>query len=298
MSPAALVFSQQETSPQVEVISYVNKQTVVIGEPVHYTIKLTTDLNIEALFPQSPERLGNFQIKDSRFFSKDSFGKKTRMQRYELAAYELGEQTIPPVAVKFRVYGSREWSEALSNEVPVRVESIFGNVGGITDIRDIESPISFAWSYRRHAVIGLLIFIFAGFVVHAYLKRRRRLLWIMEQGLPADQLMYQRLSTLIESVSHEKHMTTPRFLEMGTFARQYLEARLRLKTIQGPREDFLIEVERFKPLAEKYGDSLKGLLKTCDMVKFANYEVSPEEFRSNQAWLKDLLRRLRPEPKE
>lgn len=289
-------FSEDDTDLAIRAVSHTSKKSVSIGERLYYIITVYTRPGIEIEFPKTQDMLGSFEVKGSGIGERSAFGKTTITKWYRLTGYETGEQTIPGLTIRYRRKG-RGWKDISSNKVTVTVRSVFERAKIGADIREIEPPISFGWAYRFHIMAGSAILILILWAALIFIKKRNRRLKEISQGPPEDALIYDRLNNLILSLHNKKDMSKEDFINITQLTREYLEHRFKLPTREMTTEEFLSSIRAIKGVFEKYEEFLSNFLRTCDLMKFANYNPKAEEFNRYLLAVSELLDdiNIRPE---
>src|SRR3990167_5301970 len=93
----------QTDEPSVRVS--VDRKTILIGERIRYSIEVAAGPDAEVEFPKlEGDRIGAFEIKDSGLRAKKNFfGKRTFSRWYEITAYSIGKQNIPPLEIRYKI---------------------------------------------------------------------------------------------------------------------------------------------------------------------------------------------------
>jgi len=278
----------------IKALSKANKKRVGIGERFRYATTVYTGPNIEVEFPKDLKALGDFEIKDSGISQRSLFGKEIMMQWYLLAIYDIGEQVIPPSNIRWRHRGG-EWSNIRSNKVVIDGRTIFEKVKIGASIKSIEPPISFVWVYKFHFIAALILLVLILYSVFLFLKKRKKMLEEIRRGPPADEIIYQRLSSAITSLGPKAAIGKDLFIEISQLTRAYLEERLKLGAREMTTEEFLDCIKANKAIPVKYSQFLNRFFKRCDLAKFANYIPTEEESAKDISMVQDLLKEIKPE---
>ncbi|MCK4328622.1 hypothetical protein KAX02_02145, partial [candidate division WOR-3 bacterium] len=92
-----LCFAESENIPPIEVKTTIDRQEITVGDNIIYMVECE-DLNKgEIEFPFNIKSLGNFEIKDVEVEDKRAI--------YTLTNFNVGEDTIPPLTLKYKIDG-------------------------------------------------------------------------------------------------------------------------------------------------------------------------------------------------
>lgn len=240
----------------------INKKRIFIGDRVKYTVEIPSHGKSEVEFPKFKEnKIGDCEIKD--------FGKNW----LDLTSYYVGKRTIPPIEIKYRKKGEKDWKTLKTNELSFTVESVLPLGVKLYDIKDIKGPI-YPFSFLKLFMWGGL-----GVLVIWIIFQLTR---IFRKKAP-PKLPYEVALDELEAAKKQLSLTGDNkeyYVNISDSVRRYIERSFSLRAPEMTTQEFLSSLG----VSAKLPDSFKGLLKefmeACDLVKFARHTPSLAEIDS------------------
>ena len=288
----ANLFSESNITPNIRVVSRVNKKSTSIGEELRYDIYLYMDPATEIEIPTLKE-IGNFLVKDSGMTRREDSIRDVVNVWYILAIYETGDQLIEGVDIKYK---TREgiWRNIRSGKIKIYVQSVFERLKIEADIKPIEGPINLMFPYTWHIVMCFMAFPFGVYLIHAYIKKRRKVL-ADKRGYPGQRfLLYNQLCKDTQALKRNSDICGDDFIKYVDLTKRYLGSVVEAGNYEFTTEEFLNIVKVHKDVSSKYGEGLSFLLRVSDMAKFANYQPTPAQLRKAVSFVGNLIRDLTP----
>lgn len=256
------VAAAQKDAPAVHVS--VDKTTIHIGDRIRYAVNVKAPKGMEVEFPKFESgRIGVFEIKDS--------GRTWCI----LTAYSVGKHTIPPIDIKYREAGAKDWDVVKTGEISVTIESVLPKDGAAKDIKDIKGPISFFemnWVYAALPVAILTVCVLA-FIIYKKIKTKSSV------RLP-HELALEELKTAKGLLSRSGINVKEYYGRVSDCVRRYIEASFKIRAPEMTTEEFLLSAKDSASLAPGQKDLLREFLRSCDLVKFAKYAPESDEIES------------------
>jgi hypothetical protein len=278
---AAAALAQEATTaptvPPVRITTRVEPQTVTIGSPFRYTMRIEADPEVEAIVPILTERLGEFLITDFGEVPQGSRKDGFVVERwYTLVTYETGDQLVPGPTVQYRTPG-RELRSMDAPDTLVIVRSVLGADAEGADVRDIKPPVEVPRDYRPLWWGGAVLLLLGLLGVGLYWILNRKRGEGVEPLRPADEVAQEaflrlRAARLIEKGRYEEY-----YVRLSAIVRRYLEGRFGLKAPEMTTEEFLQIAQRNPTLAAAQRSSLGHFLSEADLVKFARHVPTDED---------------------
>ncbi len=261
-----------------------------VGEPITMTVRASHPPGLEWEPRSVSDRHGSFDIQQVQGPETLPAGpvEATTRWTFRLAAFELGELEIPPLALRYRSPGS---PDPLSAETPARKVTIEATVKGAeeepADVRSgfLPPPESrLAWLL---AGLGAL----AAGIGAVWLWRRRR----RKPPKPAaaapprprapERPAYDRWLQELERLLAEDLIEAGRLREyhirLAEIVKRYLGEVFAFDAIDRTSQEVLHDLEaRARPTLRS---ETEVLLRQCDLVKFAEHVPAPEACRE-AAW--------------
>lgn len=264
----------EETVPEgFSIETVVNKTQVNVGDRIKLELFIENAKGYEVLFPEDMESLGDFSLVQSRELKKKWYGAGQNGQVYILTAFDTGIHVIPPVEVKYRLYGETVWQITESEQIPIDVTTLLTKES--TDIRDLKDIVG-----RTNAklyVILTAIFIL-GALAAAWIIWRGKVKQIRAEEAkrkkPAHEIAYLELYKLKKSDLPGKGLTKEYYIRISDIMRRYLENRFSFRAPEMTTEEFLRMLTKSPQVVNAHKDLLRRFLIGCDMVKFAKYGPS------------------------
>lgn len=218
--------------------------------------------------------------------------------RYEAAVYALGEATIPPIPVRYRLPDGTE-GEASSPPVAVKVVSLLPKDPQQQKLADIRGPLEVG-AGRAFWVALVLVLALAALLVAWIVRGRRK-----EEApvaaavpeLPPDVEALRALDALVASGALRRSEYRGFYIRLAAVAKRYLERRLGAPVLEMTTAETLAFLR-----GHAHGGELlpvvRDLAEAADRIKFARGEGQAEEAERHLAAVRALVpaleARLRP----
>jgi len=274
-SDIAFLFADENI--QVKAVSKLNRNKIGIGERLIYTTTIFLGKGVEIDIPKAAG-FGTFELKDSRMISEERlFGRRIKVL-HELVSYETGKQIVPGLKINYRL-GKGDWKQLQSNDVDVYVQSVFERSKIESDIRPIERPIGLKFRYTFHIITGIPLLFAAIYSLRFFIRYRKRILEKRRRGPARNILVYRQLSDKLAAPGVKTGFGAADFIVLSGIIREYLGLNLGMDSSRFTTEEFIHSIKQHKDFYPKYGEDLSFVLRTCDMVKFANHIPQTEEYK-------------------
>lgn len=270
---------KQPLKAPVSIKAEVDKKVINIGEKINYKIEVTAGKNTEIETAVFSQTLGGLTIKDTRTSKRVFFAAAKIKYKYILTAYKNGEYIIPKITVKYKERNQNIWQKTETEEIKIKVESLFGAGKPPLDVRDIKKPVRIPgrrlfWAGFFAAVV-LVVLLFLRFM---FVKKESAEKTIPAR--PAHEIALEALEDLKRKNFIERKEIKKYYVGLSDIIRHYLENRFSIRAPEMTTEEFLIKVKQSKLLSSQHKSLLKDFLFHCDLVKFAKYGPSLEEMNS------------------
>ena len=257
----------------VSVQSSVDKNQILIGDVINYSVTVSHDDSVELQMPSPAANLGMFEIRDYEVFEPARQDKKIVEQtNFLLSTFDTGEYEIPELPIQYRAIGDSAWETIFSEAILITVASL--NPDSTGDIRDIKPPMTPPRDYRaiiKWILFGLPALALVVFVLY-YIKRRREGKSLLPRRAqpprPAHDIALDALDELVESDLLETGEIKEYYSRLSDIVRQYIENRYFIIALEMTTTQLLRALQD-SALAEKHIDMMADFLATCDLVKFA-----------------------------
>ncbi|MCX6349798.1 MAG: hypothetical protein NTV79_09940 [Candidatus Aureabacteria bacterium] len=269
----------QETA-SLKLESSLDRDTVAIGDPVTYYLKVFAPEGTKVAFPELGEKAGEIEIK-SGGEGESGEGRDRRFERwYLLAAFEPGVHPLPVPEARLTLPGGREETLAAS-PLSLKVLSSISPSETPKDIREIKPPRELPVSYLIPVliVLGALAVLAAGVVLVRFL-RRPKAETPPPPARPAHEIAYEELRRIKAEDLPARGLVQEFYVRVSNVVRHYLENRFALHSPERTTEEFLTEMATTDALSLKHQELVGDFLAHCDLVKFARYGPAPRQIEN------------------
>ena len=253
----------------------VDRAVIFIGDRVKFSVDVNYRAGTVIDFPEFKEnKIGDFEIKDSgRGLKKGLFGADTMKRRYYITSYSIGKHQIPPIEIKYKKKGGKDWNSVRTRALNISVESILPKGKMPADIKDVKGPLSY-FEINWFIVTGILILFLA--VISAIMYKFRK--------IPAPiKLPHETALEELEAIRGNflrNSDVKEYYAGVSDCVRRYIERLFKLKAPEMTTEEFLESLKESTALSLDQKDLLKDFLNACDLVKFAKYNPAKGEMES------------------
>ncbi|MFQ6130730.1 MAG: hypothetical protein ACE5R4_01720, partial [Armatimonadota bacterium] len=217
--------------------------------------------------------------------------------QYELAVYDVGEQTIPAVAVPYR---GPDGAQGTVRTEPVRIQVKSVAPADATEIKDVRPPRELGGTTLRPVLIGLALL--AGLLALAagvaYLRRRPREEVAPEPAPPArppEEVAYEKLAELARSDLLIRGAISEYYDRLSDIVREYIEGRYEVPALEMTSEETLAGM-RAAGVRDEHVALFDRVFPSWDLAKFAKHEPPDEVCRGAIDEARALVEATTPVP--
>jgi len=278
-----VLFCLQSSAPAQQglvVESKVDKNQILIGDVITYSILVIHDKSIELNMPPLAANLGMFEIREYNVIDPVSEGDQIVSQYdYLISTFDTGNFEIPELPIDYRVKGDSLWQQIKTEPITIVVESLNPDEAG--DIRDIKPPLTPPRNYR--ALITWILLALLGVTIIALIiyviKRRREGKSIIPRRekppRPAHDVAIDALDELMESSLIQRGEIKEYYTRLSDIVREYIANRFFILAPEMTTNQLMAEMRETN--VEDVNIALVAdLLAQCDLVKFAKFAPRPE----------------------
>ena len=231
----------------------IDKKRIFIGDRIRYKVEAVSDRGLEIEIPRPKDsKIGDCEIKDS---GKDWL---------EITSYYVGKRKIPPVEVKYREKGQKNWKVAKMDELAFTVESVLPRGVRLYDIKDIKGPVyPFSWLQLMTWIAAFLGAILILFKILKIFRKKAPPKLPHEIALEGLEAARNKLSTGGDTKEY--------YVSISDVLRHYIETVFSLRAPEMTTQEFLMSLNDSPKLSAVHKDSLKMFMEACDLVKFAKH---------------------------
>lgn len=269
---------------QVRVKASLDTARITIGDHVTLTISAENADKGFILFPAADEIAQNNieVIAQSLDTTLDGNGKiLTISQKNTITAFEEGDDTIGPFAVRFQKPGDTAMAAIWTDPLLLAVNTVEVDTNqAIKDIEDImKVPITFKeilpWLLLALALVALGFGVY--YLVRWLKKRKKEAPEPAKPDVPADVLALEQLDQLHTEGLWKQGLIKEYHTTLTDILRQYLYNQFDIDATEMTSDQITDACSEKPDISAEQNDNLRQILQTADLVKFAKSEPQPWE---------------------
>jgi hypothetical protein len=278
-----------------QVKATVDKQSILIGEPIHLMLEATVAGNGPLTWP-ALDSIPHFEyVEKHQVDSVISSGLRSYRQYLTVTSFDSGTWSIPRLPF---VIGKRT---SFTDSIPVRIG--YTKIDPSKDYHDIKDIIEIPNLFARWFgwIVAGLALVSVALVV--WLVRKKKILQVLVSRPPPP-----RLSPYEEAIAQLDELTNKQMVEngavktfysrLGEILRVYLYRRTGIASLSETSEELIGQIRRLSLRQQQFAD-LAEALRMGDFVKFAKYKPgltdSDTHYRAIRGAIEELDRNLRAE---
>ncbi|MBD3234514.1 MAG: hypothetical protein GF315_12385 [candidate division Zixibacteria bacterium] len=276
----------------------VDSSTGRIGDLFTLNLRITADSSLSLIPPSAKDGFGEFAvINEFEPSVKDSNEIKIYNFKYNIAVYNTGEVTLPPIEISA--------ADTSGNEITTETDSIEFEIlsvlpqaaqGDTLILKEIKPIVEFPYPVWYYALIAGIIVLIAA-LVYLYLRYRKRMdISDKEIEKPAEPPWVVAMK-MLEELKYKKLLEKGEFkqfyFDLSEIGKFYVDRRFDFPAIEQTTFEIREAYNRIKPAG--LNDEFIDFLEYADLVKFAKY---PSSISIGQKWFKyveDLVLSTKPE---
>lgn len=273
---------------QFSVSAKADKGVWELGESIRLVYRITGPSASNITFPASDKvALKPFEVKDAAVAALPQQGEqRTWEYRLKITAYETGNLTLPELSMPVRTPGDAGTSQLRTPPLTLQVNRVASREGDVPEqIRDAkglrQQPIPPA--VLLAGLLALLLLLALGRGLWRWM-RRPRTRPAAPKLAPYPWALHQ-WQELHEQRPDREGQWEAFYDQMTLMLRTYLSWRLKLPLLELTSSEIL----RAVTLPDGSHRSLKEILDTADLVKFARIYPSADRGDQHLAWSKELI---------
>jgi len=276
-----LLISLSVRGQEVAIQSVLEKDTILIGDQIQYTIELTQPANLAVQFPTYKDTItGKIEIIESTLPDtiKTAEGPLKIVQSYLITSFEEGFYTLPGPKVNYRVNGVEK--ELAGRDLYLQVLTMPVDTSkGIYDIKlPYRAPITFKellpWLVGGVVLVAIILLVL--YYVRQW-KRKKRGYVRQKPKEPAHVIALRELDKLKEDKLWQKNRPKLFHSRLTDILRTYLEHRFDVKAMEQTTPETLGSLKDSGFNDNRLYSKLKEILDLADLVKFAKFKPLPQE---------------------
>lgn len=269
--PALVLPAQKRHSPAANapiLKATVDKQKILIGEPIHLMLEATVKGNVPLIWPDL-DSLPHFEfIEKGNVDSTLSSDGRSYRQYLTVTSFDSGAYAIPRLAF---IEGNKKYFTD-----SIRVEIGYTRVDPSKDYHDIKEIIEVPNPYAHLIVWIVAAVALVSLVLVIWLIRKKKILKKLTAAVQTRRLSpyeeaLSELKELEQAFLPENGSVKVYYSRLGEIFRVYLLRRLKISSLAETSEELIRELKRLSLPAEQFS-ALAETLRMSDFVKFAKYE--------------------------
>ncbi|MDH5509323.1 MAG: hypothetical protein OEZ32_03100 [Nitrospinota bacterium] len=302
----AIAFSAMAQPAMGQATVDITPQTSPIASPITARLSIRLAAGERVRLPKNPPLPDKAELLDMKAHPSvpQSDGGATQVVEYIFMMYKVGKAEFP--AVTYEIVGEEEKRRTLSTD-----PGSFEIITSLTDPKTADQPIEirppvdlpFDWKRYLLPTLALLAAVIIGALMWRKFSTRRRIIE-ERQGpppVPPHLEAFDSLAALKSQDMFARGHGRKYFFLLSDIIRKYVEGRYGAPALERTTDEFEREFDLRYERKEKR-DKLMDLMRTCDMIKFANQETSREEgdraFDQAWAWVEETKPRKPTAPEE
>ena len=267
----------------------VNRDTMTIGDPIIFRMRLVRDRDDAATFEWDDSFPAPFEIVEKRpvqSVSQDG-GRVEETTDMVLTIFQLGEVVIPPVTLKY-VLASGDSGQISSRDIPVTIQSV--KSPGETDIRDVKPPVDIKAKVPAWAWLTLAGFLGLVALLVWWIGQRKRRDIVVPPPPPINwmaELGKVKKMDLVQQGLYKQY-----FSLLSDILRRCLKAKTPVRAVEETTYEIARDL-RADGVEDSFVQQIEAFLRLADSVKFAKFapgrDVAQETMPGVEAILKVLV---------
>lgn len=295
-SAPGFAIEKQYQAENVDVKLRVSAAEITASDRVLAEVEVVAPEGEEIDFPQFEDKLGEFQVVESRRSSPRLVddGRVLIKKSYELEPFLPGDYALPPLKIEHGPAEAR--AELETEEIPIQVISVLPEEEAEPDIKEIAPPVELPgtppWVYGAIA-LGVL-----ALAAGAYLlwRRRRKSEEEVVPPVPPHERAYDELEQLLREDLIGKGQVKFFYLRLSNILRHYIEERFGLHAPESTTEEFLVDLRTGDEFSPDQKALLRRFLEHCDLVKFAKHDPTQTEIDQSVDSCRNFISETKAQP--
>jgi len=274
--PAEEKTAARSLEPVLE--AQVDRSTITIGDPVHYTLSLRRPPKSKLISVLQIPRSSDFEISKVEDFKRTEDGWGVEGKKVTLTSFRLGEFVLDSMHAEVLLSDGK--SKTISSpKIYITVISTQNkgtsskDILGIKNVVDI--PLRFIKKYALPLGISFLVLIAVLLIMRRFKKAKQEGVEIRDVLSPEDEA-FRELHTLFDSSLLKQGKSKEYFFRLSEVLRIYFEKRYMIFAVEATTSEIL-RLLRQKEVPSDLLSKTQEVLETSDLAKFAKWKPEPLE---------------------
>jgi hypothetical protein len=283
--------------PPIKVKVSVDKQAIIIGQPVHLLVEAFVPGHVPITWP-GLDSLPHFEwVEKGRLDSVNKTDEQYYRQYFTMTSFDSGVWVIPQLAF---YAGNKKY---LSDTVMLRVD--YSKFDPNKDYHDIKDIIDVPNPYAKWIPWGVGALTLIALALVVWLVMKKKLLWQKEDSPQVILSPYEEAVRQLEELHKQGAGVDGQikiyYTQLNDILRLFVLRRLSIASMAETNDELIGQLRRLSLSRERF-DALAETLRMADFVKFAKYRPGAEDNEKSYQVIRSSVDHLNeiaePEPSE
>lgn len=269
----------------VEYIAEVDTNYIMIGDQIHFRMKVLAEPGARVNFPVLKDTLAkgieivSGPMRDS---VEERDGRMLIEESYVITSFDTGVYVLPSVPIQVL---REDFNNVLRTD-PIQLIVNTYVVDLQKGYNDIVMPKSAPWTFGE--ILPYVLWVLLGLAVVALIvwivrkrKRHEPIFANVKPAIPPYELAIQALEEIKKEKLWQSGKTKEYYTRLTDAIRAYLNGELGISAMEQTSFETLRDLEKNKNVTKEQREKLAMMFETADFVKFAKAEPLPNENESN-----------------
>ena len=269
----------------VEYIAEVDTNYIMIGDQIHFRMKVLAEPGARVNFPVLKDTLAkgieivSGPVRDS---VEERDGRMLIEESYVITSFDTGVYVLPSVPIQVL---REDFNNVLRTD-PIQLIVNTYVVDLQKGYNDIVMPKSAPWTFGE--ILPYVLWVLLGLAVVALIvwivrkrKRHEPIFANVKPAVPPYELAIQALEEIKKEKLWQSGKTKEYYTRLTDAIRAYLNGELGISAMEQTSFETLRDLEKNKNVIKEQREKLAMMFETADFVKFAKAEPLPNENESN-----------------
>ena len=269
----------------VEYIAEVDTNYIMIGDQIHFRMKVLAEPGARVNFPVLKDTLAkgieivSGPVRDS---VEERDGRMLIAESYVITSFDTGVYVLPSVPIQVL---REDFNNVLRTD-PIQLIVNTYVVDLQKGYNDIVMPKSAPWTFGE--ILPYVLWVLLGLAVVALIvwivrkrKRHEPIFANVKPAIPPYELAIQALEEIKQEKLWQSGKTKEYYTRLTDAIRAYLNGELGISAMEQTSFETLRDLEKNKNVTKEQREKLAMMFETADFVKFAKAEPLPNENESN-----------------
>ena len=259
-----------------------NRDSIMIGEQVQWTLKATIDRSIDAFFPLIDSITdGRIELLKNKGLDtlQTSSNNITVQHIYVITSFDEGIYTLPEIPLLLR-HRDGKLDTAYFERLRLLVKAPVIDTTTFEPY-DIKIPITYPITFMEvlpWALSGLAVLALIAFVIYVIIRRRQHkpIFFKPKPKEPPHIIALRELDKIKTDKLWQNNKVKLYYTRVTDVLRIYMEERYKIQAMEQTSDEILLTLQSMQ-LPGELMDKLRELLSVSDLVKFAKYQPMTDD---------------------